>query len=240
MKKVISILLVIFMMFTTIVSYAADENNTVSEETTANIEFDLTGTTEIEEGTNSVVLKISLGEFTEVEEGQPLGFEGQLIYDEEMFSNASVQGLNGWSVSYVKDTNVLMGDIATAKSNTDIAEITLTINDNLEVGASGKVELQDILLTDDTNDFTFNKEVTLSIVEKVVDEEESIIESVNEVQNEEQNNADSNNINGVKDNTTATKSIPKAGITSAIIIACLIVLLVGIANFVRYKSIKIK
>ena len=241
MKKVISILLVLFLIFTAVASYAATAEDPSTgddtEGTTANIEFNLTGDTTIEEGTKTVTLTISLGAFTEVEEGQPLGFEGKLIYDKELFTGANVEGLNGWSASYDSSTNAIIGDVGSAKANTQIAQITLTVADGVTSGTTGKVELQNILLTDETNDFTFNKELTVS-VEKTADEDQNTTETLNEVENTATANKTTNN--NATDNTTAKTSIPKTGVKGIAIITVLIVLIVAIASLVRYKTIKLK
>ena len=241
MKKVISILLVLFLIFTAVASYAATTEDPTTgsdtEEKTANIEFNLTGDTTIKEGTKTVTLTISLGAFTEVEEGQPLGFEGKLIYDKELFTGANVEGLNGWSASYDSSTNAIIGDVGAAKSNTQIAQITLTVADGVTSGTTGKVELQNILLTDDTNDFTFNKELTVS-VEKTADEEQNITGTLNEVENTATANKTTNN--NATDNTTAKTKKKKTGIKGIAIITVLVVLIVAIASLVRYKTIKLK
>lgn len=240
MKKVISILLVLFLIFTAVASYAATTEDPTTgsdtEEKTANIEFNLTGDTTIEAGTQTITLTVSLGAFTGVEEGQPLGFEGKLVYDKGLFTSASVQGLNGWSASYDSSTDAFIGDVGAAKANTQIAQITLTVADGVTGGTTGKVELQNILLTDDTNDFTFNKELTVSVAQ--TSEEQNTIETLNEVENTASTNKTTNN--NVTDNTTAKTSIPKTGVKGIAIITVLIVLIVAIASLVRYKTIKLK
>lgn len=74
--------------------------------------------------------------------------------------------MNGWNASYEESTGVFIGDVATAKSNTDIAKITLTFKDNVKAGTTSAFQLTKFNLTDGENDFLSNQEVTVKIIEK--------------------------------------------------------------------------
>lgn len=153
--KILSLFTIILSIFN--ICFATDNKNIV---------LDLTGNTAVETNQKTVELILSLGEFTGIEEGIVLGFEGKLQYDKNMFTLVTIEGLNQWTVEYAETTSNFIGDTIEAKSNTDIAKITLTLKDNLKAGTTGKVTLNNILLTDEINDFTFNKEATITVFEK--------------------------------------------------------------------------
>ena len=68
--------------------------------------------------------------------------------------------MNGWTATYENGT--IVADTTSAKPNTDITKITLTLNQNLTAGISGKININNVLLSDGENDFTFNKEAGLA------------------------------------------------------------------------------
>ena len=76
-----------------------------------------------------VYVTLSLKDFNNVETTWPMAAEGNLEYDKTIFSNVSIEGLNGWSASINQSGKILL-DTASVKDNTDIAKITLTIKDS--------------------------------------------------------------------------------------------------------------
>ena len=89
-----------------------------------------------------------------------LGYQAKLSYDSAMFKSVKVEGMNGWTATYENGT--IVADTTSAKPNTDITKITLTLNQNLTAGISGKININNVLLSDGENDFTFNKEAGLA------------------------------------------------------------------------------
>lgn len=233
MKKIISVIITtIVLLFGTICSYAAETP------TTANIELELNGPKTVNDDQKTVELFLHLGAFTGVEENVTLGYQGILEYDKDMFSSVMIEGLNTWNAEYASTTKKIVGDVAHAKSNTDIVKITLTLKDGIESGTTGKVTISNILLSNGTNDFSFNKEITITKEASTPIEQEKEKE---DIPNNEEDKKDSS----VKeaqdtDKTTASAKIPKAGITNILIIVAALIILVGIISLIRYKNIKLK
>ena len=239
-NKIIVVTLIIIMTITLgIISSFAEEGT--------NIELNLNGQTTINEDAKTVVLTLSLGDFTGIESGATLGYQGTLEFDENMFQSVEVEGLNGWTANYESSTKVLLGDVDRANPNTDITKITLTLKDNVKPGTEGKVQINNILLTDGDNDFTFNKEVTVKMEESTTPSEDNTnntVENGNVTNNNSVINANITNNAGMqsgntKDNTTvhATK-LPNTGIENMILVAIAITI-VAIVVF-KIKSRKIK
>lgn len=203
-----------------------------------NIEMNIQGQTTVNSTDDTVELTISLGNFTGIEEGQPLGYQGTITYDENVFEGITVEGLNGWTVNYENSTKVFMGEIDLASANTEIAKITLTLKDGLTLPTTGKIQFNNILLTDGTNDYTFNKEVTITVEENTeVNDEENVIEE--ETTNTTNVNNTNTSIQANKVDTTVSKqTLPAAGIKNIMIIS--IVAIIVLAIIFKIKSRKIK
>lgn len=212
-----------------------------------NIQLNLGGTTTIEKGTEKVELILSLGSFTGIEEDVPLGYQAQLVYDNSMFSSVQVEGLNGWSGDY--QNNIITGDIAKAKSNVNIAKITLTIKEGLTVGTQGKVNLNEIILTAGEEDtFNLEKEITIKIVEPEPepdpDPEPNPDPNPDPAPEQEKENENKQPVVTQKENkqdkTTSAKKLPAAGNENKIAILVISLVSIGIISYIRYKSIKLK
>lgn len=240
-NKIIMTILIIAMILTigTISSFAEGE---------ANIELNLNGQTTINEDTKTVELTLSLGDFTGVEDGATLGYQATLEYDENMFQSVEVEGLNGWTANYESSTKVLLGDVDRANPNTDITKITLTLKDDVQPGTEGKVQINNILLTDGDNDFTFNKEVTVKM------EEEATTPAEDDNTNNSGNNGNATNNNssinaniannagmqsGNTDNTTVQATrLPNTGIENIILVAIAVTIVAIIVFKIKSRDIK--
>ena len=238
------ILLIMMIMVVTIIL------GTINSLAAGNIEINVQGQTTIKETEKTIELTLSLGNFTEIEEGIPLGYQGTLTYDENMFESIAVEGLNGWTVNYEDSTNVFMGETDTAKANTQIAKVTLTLKDGVTLGTSGTINFNNILLTDGTNDFTFNKEITITVEnEENNDPNEGNEEDNQETGTDENNTIDeptntnvstnSTSIQGSNtDRTTATTKLPAAGLRNIVIIAVVIMIIFMVVFKIKSKDIK--
>lgn len=91
-----------------------------------------------------------------------LAYEGTLEYDSNMFEKVEVKGQNDWTASYEPTTKKILGDTTSAKANTVIAKLTFTLKNSVAKDATGTIKLNNIKLTDETNDFTFNKTITVT------------------------------------------------------------------------------
>ena len=248
-NKIIMAILIIAMILTigTISSFAEGE---------ANIELNLNGQTTINEDTKTVELTLSLEDFTGVEDGATLGYQATLEYDENMFQSVEVEGLNGWTANYESSTKVLLGDVDRANPNIDITKITLTLKDDVQPGTEGKVQINNILLTDGDNDFTFNKEVTVKVEEKAdtpstgnnTNNENTVnnnsTPNSNITNNNSSINANISNNAGMqsgssKDNTTAqTTKLPNTGIENVILVAIAVTIVAIIVFKIKSRDIK--
>lgn len=240
-NKIIMTILIIAMILTigTISSFAEGE---------ANIELNLNGQTTINEDAKTVELTLSLGDFTGVEAGATLGYQATLEFDENMFQSVEVEGLNGWTANYESSTKVLLGDVDRANPNTDITKITLTLKDDVQPGTEGKVQINNILLTDGNNDFTFNKEVTVKMEEEVTtpvedDNTNNSGNNGNATNNNSSINANISNNAGMQsentDNTTVQATrLPNTGIENIILVAIAVTIVAIIVFKIKSRDIK--
>ena len=240
-KRILTIMLIVIIMITL---------GTINSLAAGNIELNITGETTINSGTNIIELTISLGNFTDIEEGEPLGYEGTITYDEDMFESIEVEGLNGWTANYEDSTHTLVGETDTSVANIEIAKVTLTLKDGVEPGTSGKVNFNNILLTDGDNDFTFNKEITVTVEnteEQPTPENPGSGSGSQNVPSEEPTNENSNTNNtntttiqgGNTDKTTASASrLPSAGVKNVLIIALVVAIIAMIVFKIKSRDIK--
>ena len=258
MKKIISIIFIIMILI------AGTVNVKATDEQAKNIELNVRGQTTITEDVKTVELVVSLGSFTGISENIVLGYQTTLEYDTNMFESVAVEGLNGWAATYSPDTNILIGDTQSASANTNIARITLTLKDGVQPGTSGTINLRNIELTDGTNDFTYNKSITVKVEEEKTEEpntnntgDTNTIQDnttntngQNQTGNSVINNNTSatntpNSVSGLNkvnsnnvDNTKAVKSIPKAGMTNFLIIGICAIIIAGIIFKIKSRKIK--
>ncbi len=246
-KKVIIFIVTFFMILNVFSTYQ------VVNAEAKNIEINLKGNSTVKQDAKTIELTLSLGKFVGVEENIVLGYETTVEYDKSMFSAVKVEGLNGWTASYESTTNVLIGELptATAKANSDIAKITLTLQSNIQPGASGVFKLNNLQLTDSEElDIAVNKSITIT-KEKVEKQEPEKQEGQTtekqenpEKQTQEQKQpATTQQQKSNTQNTSATKKVsnlPYAGLQNFIVITLLIVFITGVLALIRYKTIKIK
>lgn len=238
MKNKISVFIIIFVI---LLGSVGSSLATVGKDTTKSIPISLNGTTTVKTEAKTVELTLHLGQFTGVEENVVLGYEATLEYNKDMFESITVEGLNGWTVTYEESTKVLIGEIATAtaKSNTDIMKLTLKLKDNLPSGTQGKVTITKLVLSDGENDFTFNKEVTITVKEETP-EKENTTNNTNQNITKNENNTSAIKGNNTNKTTVATTKLPAAGIKNMVTIGITIILVVGVISLIRYKMIQLK
>lgn len=230
MKKVIiSFMAIILVILGGINSYAID----------ANIELNLTGPTTIEQETKTVTLTLALGNFTEITDNCVLGYEATLEYDKNIFEGVTVKGLNGWTSNYSDSTGIIIGDIASAKANTKITEIVFTLKEGVQPTTTD-IKLNNIILTNDENDFEYNKKVTVTIQEKEATGATDNTTNTANATNTENKNITSNQTATLGKNTDTTitgKKIPAAGTGIMIIIGIIIfmmIILISGKNYISY------
>ena len=165
-----------------------------------------------------------------------------------MFQSVEVEGLNGWTANYESSTKVLLGDVDRANPNTDITKITLTLKDDVQPGTEGKVQINNILLTDGDNDFSFNKEVTVKMEEEVTtpvedDNTNNSGNNGNATNNNSSINANISNNAGMQsgntDNTTVQATrLPNTGIENIILVAIAVTIVAIIVFKIKSRDIK--
>ena len=197
-RKIITILLlIIFILIFGAVSSFASETMSVE------------GNTNLKEGESALEFTLLLVDLSGFTEGEPLGFQGRLTYDENIFQNIIVEGLNGWTINYEKTSKTFIGETDVANSNIQIAKVILTVKSGIEPGTSGLIRFSNVLLTDGTNDYTLNKEITVTMEETTppIDDGEENSPAEDEENPEEQPGED--NVNNTVNNNNSLDNTNK-------------------------------
>lgn len=99
--------------------------------------------------TKEVSVTLSLSNFNNVDTSLPVAATGYLEYDDSIFSNVTIEGLNGWSATLSQENKILL-ESPTSSNITEggIALITLTINDNVTT-FSTDITINSLGLTND-------------------------------------------------------------------------------------------
>lgn len=146
-----------------------------------------------------VYVTLSLKDFNNVETTWPMAAEGNLEYDKTIFSNVSIEGLNGWSASINQSGKILL-DTASVKDNTDIAKISLTIKDS-KASFSTDIKVTSFALTngtdseDNENVNIENMNLTAKVTVKVNNNEEDNTQKPGEDEDKTENDGNNNNVN---------------------------------------------
>lgn len=240
--------IVAFMNIISIKSYAAEKANAVINITS--------NTQKIESKQSTIEVTISLRtlENLNLTNGKlVLGYEATLDYDSNIIESATVEGLNGWTVVYEASTKKIVGDTVDAKANTDTAKIVLKLKNNIPNGTSGKISVKNLLLTDGTNETTYNKTFSITLEKKNNENTENKTNtptsttntntSTNKSNTQTSNNSATSGNNTNKSNSsltanTAITKLPAAGLNNVIILAIVIVFIAAI--IFKFKSRKIK
>lgn len=121
---------------------------------------------------NEVVLYIKIGDF--VSDGI-LGYEATLQYDESIFDNVKMEGLNGWNnPSYDSSTKKFLSTTENAVAGTDIAKITLSLKDNITAQTT-EVAINNFIISDGPdNTETLNLQVSYTIQSNANDDDSSL------------------------------------------------------------------
>ena len=196
MKRVISIIVLIsvILIASTVLASSAKVNVTAPKT--------------IEEGTDELVMTVSLGAFQDLEENQTLGFQATLEYSKDIFESVKVEGLNGYTATYAKETQRIVVDPKEPTASAEIANITFTLADGVEpCSTSVNFEIEEF--TDGTNDFEFtNKEAKINIEKPDANnpEDDNNTDSTDGTENNtEQTNPETENTNNTGNNTSSTQ-----------------------------------
>lgn len=221
------ILLMIYILFVPLVVQAATININLKTETQNYKMTDIN---------NVLVVTLVLEDFINLPEGEPLGYSGELQFDNSIFEEIKVEGLNGWNISFNNDNKTLVGDTAKAEANTEIAKINLKINsDNVSNMENTVVGLKNVIITNGEFEVSADEQITINIenqIQKDNNGEEvqkiSNIKEITTIQAEETEGAKSQEVN----------DLPNAGIKKNIMIT--IIGLIVLTIIFKIKSRKIK
>ena len=257
MKKIIASLIILMLMLTScglVFAEPETDDGTTSgtdtetgtgdeeneEETpTPNVTLNMTKELETTIDATSITIKLGIGTVQGLEEGTLISFKGILQYDPTIFTEVTVEGLNGYTATYAPETQRIVVDPKEAVEATEIASITLTLAEGVDP-CTTSITFQTEELTDWTNDFELNTYISAIAIKENIPEQPEEPEQPNDDQNQtptDPNNT--NNTNTPTDNTIADKDLPKAGMKTLMTLIA-IVGIVGVLALVRYKKIQIK
>lgn len=189
---------------------------------------------EISENENTVTITIELGDFVNLSDGEPLGYSGTLEYNQSIFQEVSVEGLNGWSVSFNSDNNMILGDTSNGKANEEIAKLTFKVKDeNITSKNTTIIRLKDIIITNGDFEISADKQIEITLNNKnneITNQKVQQIKEVSVVSGEETISATTS--------TTQNQTLPDAGIGRNVIVA--IIALTILMIIFKIKSRKIK
>ena len=116
-RKILAIMMIIFMI--TILG-------TINSLAAGNIELNVQGETTVKDTEKTIELTLSLGSFTEIEEGIPLGYQGTLEYDENLLK-LEEEFINDF-IKLRKDKHLTQEELA---RRANVIRLTITRIENL-------------------------------------------------------------------------------------------------------------
>ena len=241
MKKIVSILIFIILVSLTF-NIKATENLQLEEDNvvTANVKFESVSTE------NTVTIKIYVGDFAEISQEVVMSASMSLNYDENNIKKIEAKGLNNWKSTLSKETKRMLLETDSAMPNTQIAELTFYLNENLErtiVTEEGTISILDFNISDgdvlDENypEYTVNYTLTSTKEDNEAESNEEGNDPTNETKNESKENIV---ITDTDKTMSPDEKLPQTGINIAIIVIVIIITVLGIIGFIRYKQIEIK
>ena len=246
MKKIVSILLFIILISLTF-GIKATDNTQLDEDNqiTANVKFESVSTED------AVTIKINLGDFEGISQGIVMSASMSLDYDEMNIKEIEAQGLNDWKVTLSEETKRVLIETDNAMPNTQIAELTFYINENLEIArlsTYNTISIQDFNISDgDFLDETYPEyriNYTTDLPEsneEQKNEEQGNNQDVNEITDEVVDETEENmKITDTDKTMSPDEKLPQTGVNIAIIVIVCVITVLAIIGFIRYKQIEIK
>lgn len=243
MKKIVSILVFIILISLTFGIKATDdtqldENNQI----TANVKFE---SVSIE---NIVAIKINLGDFEGISQGIVMSASMTLNYDEINIKEIEAQGLSDWKVTLSEETKRVLIETDNAMPNTQIAELTFYLNEDVEETTTGAISILEFNISDgDVLDETYPEysiNYTIELPksnEEQEDEKNDNNQDANEITNEVVNETEENiSITDTDKTMSPDEKLPQTGVNIAIIVTVCVITVLAIIGFIRYKQIEIK
>ena len=218
-----------------------DENEEETE--TPNVTLNMTEEFTTSVDATSVTIKLGIGTIQNLAEGTLISFRGILQYDTTIFSEVTVEGLNGYTATFAPETQRIVLDPKEAVEATEVANIPFTLAEGVSP-CTTSIKFQVEEFTDGTNDFELETYTSsISIRETTPEQPEQPDDTENPDDDQNQTPTDSNDTNNTntpkEDNTIADQDLPKAGIKTMIALIA-IVAIFGAFVLIRYKKIQIK
>lgn len=250
MKKIkIGMILLSIMLLITASCYAAEASWKI------NFETESTNITKTQELVKiDIILKDYQGDGI-------LGYEGELIYDENIFETATITALSDWdNVSYDKETRKFLSTTTIAKKDTKIAQITLKLKSNITEEKT-EVVIKNLALSDGEKEITTEKAITYhfpyneeeeTTSDKIPDTDEKTepekkpnvpeIDTTTDQKQDSQKqpNTESTNKGVAEDKTKAQTRIPQTGATPIEIVSIVVITTLAIFGYGKYRSIHLK
>ena len=244
MKKLTIFIIVVLSILLCTISFA--------EEETYKVDLKVPESVTVKQDAGKVEILLTLGELTNIDtQTLSAGFEATLTYDKDVFTEVQVEELNGWDVDYINKI-VATVDGKNIKANTPIAKLTFILAENVEPSTK-TIEIGNIEFSDDSELDSKRKPFNLSstiVIETASNLGGDTTTPPTEEQPQEQTKKATKSGEGegqVKtitqgakdDNTKASSALPKTGMKKALILVVIVALL-GIISFIKYKKIEIK
>ena len=197
---------------------------------------------------------------------KPIALQAVISYDTNLFDSFSISGSNGFSAVANTSNNKILLDASSATDGNVVATITLKIKSNITSDTETKVELNDVKVVGGDNEldiegisvsspsFTINSNSSSSNT----DNNTSTNITTNVIATNNTNNESANNtgtevitnrnltetanrqaaktINTINDNTTSKTAIPQTGSKNKIILCAIIIVVVAICTYIKYKK----
>lgn len=201
---------------------------------------------------NKVYLTVSLVSLKNIDTNEPIVVTGEINYNKNVFSNINITALNGWSYEYNDGKFVL--DSSTIKDGTNIARITLDLtNNNENLSKIETVKFQNVEILNDDNLDLKNLNIEKEINLEVEEEEENYNGLEPSKQQETTSKSPKDDSKSIKDSitpqertykiekvedltTAKDEKIPQTGSKTSIYIIVIVIIVLGIYFFIRYKK----
>ena len=247
MKKILTILTVIVL-----IALVFNFNIVGATDQTPEATVNLTATAAQSE--NQVIFTINLGDFVNVEEDSVMSAVVTLDFDQNQIESIKGTAYEGWNVTVSAETKTVLFETDTATPNVKMGEIIFNLDpSSVTEETTGTVALSEINISDGINlDETYERtEFTYTLEpgaqENPDDNSNTIIDGNIIIDTDPDgsgtvaNEITPDGTNNVKDNTIITDNkLPQTGISIAITLGIVAIVILAIIGIVRYKSIKIK
>lgn len=174
--------------------------------------------------------------------------QGDMSYDKELFESVEIVSAgNNWAVSLNNEENnslkgrFVISNMNSVKEAGTVAVLKAKIKSDATV-TSGTINLKDVFSSYGTTETAkTNKTITVNIEESInnpteSDKDNSTEQKPTTTTNNIQTTTTANTTNTNKNNATVTK-LPKAGLSSWIIVGIVVAMIGSVIGYIRYKKL---